>query len=69
MSTPLHPLKHSTLPLDARAELLWPDSPVNQAKWIAAVTLVRGTKRGWVADSPTDQGSAATRRTSFGATQ
>lgn len=67
MTPAISPLKRSALSLEVRAELLWPDSPVNQAKWVAAVTLVRGTKRGWVADSPTGQGPAATRCTFFGA--
>lgn len=37
-------------PLHARAARLWPDSKHNQAEWLRAVGVVRGTTRGWVAD-------------------
>ena len=36
--------------LMSRAERLWPHSPTLQQRWIAAVILVRSTKRGWVCD-------------------
>ena len=38
-----------------RAERLWPDSPVNQVKWLGAVKQVRGTSRGWLLDNPKER--------------
>lgn len=41
-----------TIPLQQRAERLWPDSPRNQAEWLRAVDVVRSTRRGWELDKP-----------------
>ena len=36
----------------AQAERLWPMQPALQAKWLAALPVVRATTRGWLLDNP-----------------
>jgi len=42
--------RHGRDDLSDRAERLWPDSPVLQAKWKDAVALVRSCRKGWLLD-------------------
>lgn len=46
------PAKPAQTALQYRAARLWPDSEVNQQKWLRAVALVRSTSRGWLLDCP-----------------
>lgn len=43
-------------PLLARAKLNYPDSEFNQAAWLKAIAIVRGTSRGWKLDHPLTRG-------------
>ena len=36
----------------AQAARLWPMQPTLQAKWLAALPVVRATSRGWLLDNP-----------------
>ena len=46
-------------PMLARAKLNYPDNEFNQAAWIKAIAIVRGTSRGWKLDHPLTRGSHA----------
>lgn len=46
-------------PMLARAKLNYPESAFNQAAWLRAIAIVRGTPRGWKLDHPLTRGSDA----------
>ena len=39
-------------PIAERAARLWPDHARNAREWQRAVSVVRGTQRGWLLDTP-----------------
>ncbi len=47
-----HPLTPQRAGLEQIAARLYPDSTYLQAEWVRAVSVVRGTSRGWLLERP-----------------